>query len=70
MADGTGTREIIAGTGGESQNGFGSTTPAPGSQVRKTGFGILSLTLNSGSYSWQYKQIGGATADSGSDTCH
>lgn len=70
VADGTGTREIIAGTGGESQNGFGSTTPAPGSQVRKTGFGILSLTLNSGSYSWQYKQIGGATADSGSDTCH
>jgi len=70
VADGTGTREIVVGTGGESQGGFGSTTPAPGSQVRASGFGILSLTLNSGSYSWQYKRIDGTTGDSGSDTCH
>jgi hypothetical protein len=38
--------------------------------VRASGFGILSLTLNSGSYSWQYKRIDGTTGDSGSDTCH
>jgi hypothetical protein len=69
VANGTGTREIIAGTGGESQNLSG--TPAPGSQVRAKGFGILALTLASGGYSWQYKQIGvPQPADSGSDTCH
>ena len=68
VADGTGTREIIAGVGGDSQGGFG--TPLAASQVRKTGFGILSATLGSGSYSWEYIQVGGNVADSGSDTCH
>ena len=70
VPDGTGTREIVAGTGGESQGGFGQATPAPGSQVRKSGYGFLALTLSSGSYSWQYKQVGGTTGDSGNDTCH
>ncbi|HYX84819.1 MAG TPA: fibronectin type III domain-containing protein [Gaiellales bacterium] len=70
VADGTGMREIIAGIGGESQGSFGSKTPLAGSQVRKTGYGILALTLNSGSYSWQYRQVGGSVADQGTDTCH
>jgi chitodextrinase len=71
VADGTGTREIIAGIGGESQGSFSGATPLPGSQVRKMGYGILAVALNSGSYSWQYKQVGVPTpADSGSDTCH
>jgi Fibronectin type III domain/Calcineurin-like phosphoesterase len=65
-----GTREIIAGIGGESQGSFTGLTPAPGSQVRLTGYGVLALTLGSGSYSWQYRQIGGATADSGTEACH
>jgi hypothetical protein len=68
VADGTGTREIIAGIGGDSQGGFG--TPLAASQIRKTGFGILSVTLGSGSYSWEYIQVSGTVADSGSDTCH
>ena len=70
VADGTGMREIIAGIGGESQGSFGSKTPLAGSQVRKTGYGILSLTLGTGSYSWDYKLIAGGSGDSGSDTCH
>jgi hypothetical protein len=69
-ASGNGTRQIIAGIGGVGQGGFGSNTPAPGSQVRKTGFGVLALTLSSGQYSWQYIQVGGALADSGVESCH
>ena len=34
-----GTREIIAGIGGESQGSFTGLTPAPGSQVRLAGYG-------------------------------
>ena len=70
VADGTGTREIVQGTGGDNQGPFGSAKPIPGSQVRTSGYGALSLTLASGGYSWQYLQVGGAVADSGSDTCH
>jgi hypothetical protein len=69
-AAGTGTRQIVAGTGGVNQGGFGSSTPAPGSQVRMTGFGVLALTLSSGGYSWQYIKVGGTVADSGSEACH
>jgi hypothetical protein len=70
VADGTGMREIIAGIGGESQGSFGTKTPIAGSQVRKTGYGILALTLGTGSYSWDYRLITGGSGDSGSDTCH
>ncbi|HET7172363.1 MAG TPA: fibronectin type III domain-containing protein [Gaiellales bacterium] len=70
VADGTGMREIIAGIGGESQGAFGTKTPIAGSQVRKTGYGILALTLGTGSYSWDYRLITGGSGDSGSDTCH
>jgi hypothetical protein len=69
VADGTGTREIIAGIGGDSQGSFGGSAIA-GSQVRKMGYGLLAVTLGSGSYSWQYKQVGGATGDSGTESCH
>jgi hypothetical protein len=67
---GAGTREIIAGIGGESQGSFAGLTPSPGSQVRLTGYGVLAVTLGSGSYSWEYRQVGGATADSGTEACH
>jgi len=33
-------------------------------------YGILSLTLGTGSYSWDYKLVTGGSGDSGSDTCH
>ena len=67
---GTGTREIVQGTGGENQGPFGNGRPIPGSEVRTSGYGALALTLANGGYSWQYLQVGGAVADSGSDTCH
>jgi hypothetical protein len=70
VPDGTGTRQIVAGVGGESQGGFGSHPLAPGSQVRKSGYGALALTLAIGQYSWQYIQVGGAVADSGVEACH
>lgn len=70
VATGPGLREIIAGTGGESQGSFASTTPATGSEVRKLGYGITAVTLNSGGYSWQYIQTDGSIADSGSESCH
>jgi len=70
VANGTGMREIIAGIGGESQGSFGTKTPIAGSQVRKTGYGILALTLGTGSYSWDYRLITGGSGDSGTDTCH
>jgi hypothetical protein len=69
VTSGARTREIIVGTGGKSEGPF----PAPiaGSQVRIRAFGILALTMNSGSYSWNFKPADptGPT-DSGAESCH
>ncbi len=70
VANGAGMREIVQGTGGENQGPFGNAKPIAGSEVRTSGYGALALTLASGGYSWQYLQVGGSVADSGSDTCH
>jgi hypothetical protein len=71
VADGKGTREIIAGTGGEDLTGFNSTA-FPASRVRNSStFGILSVTLGTGSYSWRFIPAApGTFTDSGTDTCH
>src|SRR5216117_1526912 len=65
-----GLREFIVGTGGQSlQNPGGA---KPNSQVRngKT-YGVLKLTLDAGSYSWQFVPIAGQTfTDAGSTACH
>jgi calcineurin-like phosphoesterase family protein len=66
-----GIREIVAGTGGESHyNDEG--TPLPNSEVfNGTTYGVLELTLGSGTYSWQFIPIAGQTfTDSGTGTCH
>jgi len=65
-----GIREIIVGTGGESHYRFGS--PHPNSQVRNANtFGVLKLTLNPGSYDWQFiSQKGKSFRDSGHTACH
>ena len=65
-----GIREIIVGTGGESHYSFG--TPHPNSQVRNGNtFGVLKLTLNPGSYDWQFiPQKGKSFRDSGHTPCH
>jgi hypothetical protein len=65
-----GLREIVVGTGGASLYPFGSFLST--SQVHNNAtFGVLKLTLNAGSYDWQFVPVAGATfTDSGSGTCH
>ena len=65
-----GLREIVAGTGGMSHYGFGTILST--SQVRNSStFGVLKLTLNSSSYSWQFVPVAGSTfTDTGSSNCH
>ena len=65
-----GIREFVVGTGGYSHYAFG--TPKPNSEVRNsTAYGVLKLTLDPGSYSWQFIPVAGQTfTDSGTGTCH
>jgi chitodextrinase len=65
-----GVREIIVGTGGDGFQTMGAALP--NSVVRNNStFGVLKLTLDSGSYSWQFEPIAGSTfTDSGSAPCH
>ena len=65
-----GIREIVAGTGGRSQDPLGFATP--NSEVRewKT-YGVLKLTLAPGKYTWEFIPVAGSTFhDSGSGVCH
>jgi acid phosphatase type 7 len=68
-----GIREFIVSTGGQSH---GTPPIAPGdpdtSQVTDyTSFGVLMLTLHTGSYDWQFvPEAGGSFSDSGSGKCH
>jgi hypothetical protein len=69
VTSGARTREIIAGTGGESEGPF--PTPIAGSQVRIRAFGILAVTLAGGSYSWQFRPADpSGPTDSGAENCH
>jgi hypothetical protein len=65
-----GLREFVVGTGGASHYGFGSALAS--SEVRNSStYGVLKLTLNASSYSWQFVPIAGSTfTDSGSANCH
>ena len=65
-----GIREFVVGTGGAAVQAFG--TVRANSQVRNTGtHGVLKLTLNDGSYSWQFVPVPRKTfSDSGSTSCH
>ena len=70
VSSGARTREIIVGTGGESEGPFHEPFAA-GSQERIRAFGILALTMSSGSYSWQFKPADpSGPTDSGSESCH
>ena len=66
----TGIREFVVGTGGASL--YPNFTPIPNSEVRNgTTSGVLKLTLDAGTYSWQFIPIAGQTfADTGSGVCH
>lgn len=68
VAPGDGLREIIAGTGGRSLDGFA--TPKPASEVRVSAFGVLVLDLQPSAYGWRFVDEQGVTRDSGSEPCH
>src|SRR5213594_3514219 len=69
-ADANGVREFIVGTGGlDLQNPGGA---KPNSQVRNgTTYGVLMLTLDTDTYSWEFVPIAGQTfSDAGTTACH
>jgi len=70
-ADPNGIREFIVGTGGEGLDAP-NTLITPNSEVNISGvFGVLKLSLATGSYSWQFIPVAGQTAsDAGTGSCH
>ena len=65
-----GIREIVVGTGGAKLRPFA--TIRPNSEVRDANtWGVIKLTLNPDSYSWQFVPVAGQTfTDSGTTSCH
>ena len=68
--DAGGIRQFTIGTGGHGVNTFG--TPRPNSEARSSGvYGVLKLTLNASSYSWEFVPVGGQSpTESGTTSCH
>lgn len=68
-AGGRGIRQFSVGTGGES-----SEMPiaiAAGSEALSDAFGVLKLTLDDGTYNWEFvPTVPGQFTDTGADTCH
>ena len=63
-----GLRQFTVGTGGAELTSAGRVTA--NSEVRGSAFGVLKLTLNPESYSWQFLPVPPATfSDSGIDNC-
>jgi calcineurin-like phosphoesterase family protein len=66
-----GIREIVSGTGGESHYNDEGTPLANSEIFNGTTYGVLELTLGSGTYSWQFIPVAGQSfTDSGTGTCH
>jgi acid phosphatase type 7 len=64
-----GIREFNVGTGGESTETM--IAIAQHSEARSDAFGILKLTLDAGTYSWEFvPTVPGQFSDTGSGTCH
>ena len=65
-----GIREFVAGTGGRSHYSF--STPIANTEAYNTDtWGVLKLTLDAASYSWEFIPItGGTYRDSGTGACH
>ena len=64
-----GIREFVVGTGGESL--FEMATIQPNMEVADNNdFGVLFLTLHTGSYDWAFRAADGNLEDSGSAACH
>jgi PKD repeat protein len=68
--DARGIRQFNVGTGGESV-ALPTVAIHPQSEVRAAEFGVLTLTLASGGYTWEFIPVPGSTfSDSGLATCH
>jgi hypothetical protein len=66
----SGTREIVAATGGDDFQTYGPAKPAS-EVINNSTFGVLRLTLRPGAYDWRFVHEAGATfTDSGSTGCH
>jgi hypothetical protein len=65
-----GIREFVAGTGGANHTSLAAL--APNSQILNTStYGVLELTLDPGSYTWQFvPEAGHSFTDAGSQSCH
>lgn len=63
-----GVRQFTAGTGGAEL--YPTAFVHVGSEVRISAFGILKLTLNPGSYEWEFLRVDGVRGDSGVGSCH
>jgi hypothetical protein len=65
-----GIREIVVGTGGAKLRPFATIRPNSEKRNAKT-WGVIKLTLNPDSYSWQFVPVAGQTfTDSGTTSCH
>jgi hypothetical protein len=66
-----GIREFVVGTGGDSHYNDQSTSLANSEAFNGTTYGVLKLTLGSGTYSWEFVPVaGGSFTDSGNGVCH
>ena len=75
LPDGTasadGIRQFVVGTGGFHSLYDFITPPAPNSEVRYKGFGVLKLTLGVTGYSWEFLPVQGSSfSDTGTGVCH
>lgn len=70
VADPVGVRQFVVGTGGKNHYAIG--TMKPNSEVTSVDtYGVLDLTLHSGSYDWRFIPEAGKTfTDAGTATCH
>jgi hypothetical protein len=66
--DARGIREFVVGTGGAELYTLSQTLP--NLEVSVSTFGVLKLTLQPGSYDWQFVAVDGAIRDTGHDVCH
>jgi acid phosphatase type 7 len=68
-ADPAGVREFVVGTGGANHTSV--VAPAANSEVRNdAAFGVLKLTLHTGSYDWSFIDTNGSVLDLGTHACH
>ena len=67
-----GIRQITVGTGGQGLDALGGlTNPRPNTEAHSLGtYGVLKLTLDATTYSWQYITTTGQVRDSGDGACH